>query len=148
MRPTALVALAAPLLFAAGGAVPKFEPDPCWPKPLPNNWMLGIHADGVFVKEGYIERKTSGAEGTAFDIAFSPDTQQQFFYVPDGTNKKVQILDREPLEVVGFFGGHGGHGAAEFYHVHSIASDSKGNIYLGESFGQRALKWAYKGGLP
>ena len=41
MRPTALVAVAAPLLFAAGRAVPNFEPDPSWPKPLPNNWMLG-----------------------------------------------------------------------------------------------------------
>lgn len=48
MRPTALVAVAAPLLFAAGRAVPKFEPDPCWPKPLPNNWMLG-QVSGIFV---------------------------------------------------------------------------------------------------
>lgn len=112
-----------------------------------NNRIQVFRPDGTFVKEGYIERQTSGNEGTAFDIAFSPDKQQQFFYVPDGTNKKVQILNRETLEVVGFFGGHGGHGAAEFYHIHSIATDSKGNVYLGESFGQRALKWAYKGGL-
>ena len=48
MRPTALVAVAAPLLFAAGRAVPKFEPDPSWPKPLPNNWMLG-QVSGIFV---------------------------------------------------------------------------------------------------
>jgi hypothetical protein len=47
--------------------------------------------------------------------------------------------------VVGYFGGHGGHGAAQFFHIHSIATDSKGNIYLGESFGKRALKWSYKG---
>jgi hypothetical protein len=25
--------------------------------------------------------------------------------------------------------------------VHSIASDSKGNLYLGESFGRRVTKW-------
>jgi DNA-binding beta-propeller fold protein YncE len=48
MRPTALVAVAAPLLFAAGRAVPKFEPDPCRPKPLPNNWMVG-QVSGIFV---------------------------------------------------------------------------------------------------
>ena len=59
----------------------------------------------------------------------------------------MQILNRETLEGVAFFGGHGGHGAVEFFHIHSIASDSKGNIYLGESFGKRALKWAYKSGL-
>ena len=48
MRPTALVAVAAPLLFAAGRAVPKFDADPCWPEPLPNDWMLG-QVSGIFV---------------------------------------------------------------------------------------------------
>ena len=62
--------------------------------------------------------------------------------MPDGSNKKVQILNRNTLELVGFFGGHG---TGQFFHIHSIASDSKGNIYLGESFGMRALRWNYKG---
>jgi DNA-binding beta-propeller fold protein YncE len=110
-----------------------------------NNRIQVFRPDGTFVKEGYIERKTSTPEGTAFDIAFSPDQQQQFLYVPDGSNKKVQILNRDTLEVLGFFGGSGGHGAGQFFHIHSIASDSKGNIYLGESFGMRALRWNYKG---
>ena len=36
----------------------------------------------------------------------------------------------------------------EFYHIHSIASDSKGNIYLGESFGERAMRcWRTKDGI-
>jgi DNA-binding beta-propeller fold protein YncE len=113
-----------------------------------NNRIQVFRPDGAFVKEGYIERKTSTPEGTAFDIAFSPDKQQQFLYVPDGSNKKVQILNRDTLEVVGFFGGHGGHGAGQFFHIHSIASDSRGNIYLGESFGMRALRWNYKGMSP
>jgi hypothetical protein len=113
-----------------------------------NNRIQVFRPDGTFVKEGYIERKTSTPEGTAFDIAFSPDRQQQFFYVPDGSNKKVQILNRDTLEVVGFFGGHGGHGTGQFFHIHSIATDSKGNVYLGESFGMRALRWNYKGMSP
>jgi NHL repeat len=110
-----------------------------------NNRIQVFQKDGTFVKEGYIERKTSSPEGTAFDIAFSPDKQQQFLYVPDGSNKKVQILKRDTLEVVGYFGGHGGHGTGEFFHIHSIATDSKGNVYLGESFGRRVLRWNYKG---
>ena len=109
-----------------------------------NNRIQVFKPDGTFVKEGYIERKTRAPEGTAFDIAFSPDKQQRFLYVPDGSNKKVQILNRETLEVLGFFGGHGGHGTGQFFHLHSIATDSKGNIYLGESFGKRVLKWTYK----
>jgi DNA-binding beta-propeller fold protein YncE len=111
-----------------------------------NNRVQVFKLDGTFVKEGYIERKTAGSEGTAFDIAFSPDKQQRFFYVPDGTNKKIQIVDRQTLEILGFVGGHGGHGALDFYHIHSIATDSKGNIYMGEvNAGRRALKYAYKG---
>jgi DNA-binding beta-propeller fold protein YncE len=110
-----------------------------------NNRIQVFKPDGTFVKEAYIERKTSSPEGTAFDVAFSPDKQQQFLYVPDGSNKKVQILNRDTLEVIGFFGGHGGHGTGQFFHIHSIASDSKGNIYLGESFGMRVQRWNYKG---
>jgi DNA-binding beta-propeller fold protein YncE len=110
-----------------------------------NNRIQVFKPDGAYLKEAYVERKTTGEEGTTFDFAFSPDSQQQFIYIPDGTNKKVQILNRQTLEVVGYFGGHGGHGAAQFFHIHSIATDSKGNIYLGESFGKRALKWSYKG---
>src|ERR1700691_2187063 len=33
---------------ASGPGLPKFEPDPYWPKPLPNNWMLG-QVSGTFV---------------------------------------------------------------------------------------------------
>jgi DNA-binding beta-propeller fold protein YncE len=73
----------------------------------------------------------------------SPDKRQQYLYVSDGSNKKVQILDRKSLQVIGFFGGHGGHGAGQFYHLHSIATDSKGNVYAGESFGERALRWNF-----
>jgi hypothetical protein len=109
-----------------------------------NNRIQAFTIEGKFVKEGYIERKTSSAEGTAFDIAFSPDKQQRLLYVPDGSNKKLQIFDRAWLEVLGFFSGHGGHGVDGFYHIHSIASDSKGNVYLGESFGERAMRWVAK----
>ncbi|MGP0073456.1 MAG: hypothetical protein ACLPWF_16190 [Bryobacteraceae bacterium] len=106
-----------------------------------NNRIQVFTPEGKFVKEGFIERKTATPEGTAFDVAFSNDPRQQFLYVSDGSNKKVQILNRDTLEVVGFFGGHGGHGTGQFYHLHSIATDSKGNVYVGESFGERVLRW-------
>jgi DNA-binding beta-propeller fold protein YncE len=111
-----------------------------------NNRVQVFRLDGTFVKEGYVERKTQAAEGTAFDVAFSIDKAQRYFFVPDGSNKKLQIVDRQTLETVGFIGGHGGHGVGEFYHIHSIATDSTGNIYLGEvNAGRRALRWNYKG---
>ena len=33
---------------AAAGGVPRFEPDPYWPKPLPNNWISG-GIGGIYV---------------------------------------------------------------------------------------------------
>jgi len=50
------------------------------------------------------------------------------------------------MELVGFFGGYGGHGVGEFFHIHSIATDSNGNVYLGEvNNGRRVLRWSYQG---
>jgi DNA-binding beta-propeller fold protein YncE len=109
-----------------------------------NNRIQVFKPDGNFVKEGFIERGTSAPEGTAFDLAFSPDKQQQYLYVADGSNKKVHILKRETLEVVGFFGGFGGRGTGQFFHLHSMATDSKGNVFIGESLGMRVQKWIHK----
>lgn len=111
-----------------------------------NNRIQVFKPDGSFVKEGYISRKTDTPDGTALDVAFSADQQQQFIYVVDMANKKVQIVNRATLEVVGYFGGRGGHGLGDFYHIHSISTDSQGNVYLGEvNYGRRALRWMYKG---
>src|SRR5665213_4451604 len=55
-----------------------------------------FHHDGTFVKEGLISPKTLGT-GTAFDLDFTPD--QKFFYVADGTNHKVWIMQRDSMAV-------------------------------------------------
>jgi hypothetical protein len=64
----------------------------------------------------------------------------------------IRIINRQTLQIVDSVGGHGGHQAQEFFHVHSIAAatDSKGNIYLGEvNEGQRYMRYAFKGmGAP
>ena len=45
--------------------------------------------------------------------------------------------------------GDGGRQPGEFYGVHSIATDSKGNIYTTETYrGQRVQKFMYKGLAP
>ena len=44
---------------------------------------------------------------------------------------------------------HGGRQPGEFYAVHSIATDSKGNIFTTETYrGQRLQKFIYKGLAP
>ena len=45
--------------------------------------------------------------------------------------------------------GDGGTAAGQFYAVHSIATDSKGNIFTTETYrGQRVQKFEYKGMGP
>ena len=109
-----------------------------------NDRIQVFHPDGTFVKEAFIEKQTLGS-GSVWDIAFSQDPQQKFLYVADGENDRVHIVDRESLEVLTTFG-EGGRQPGEFYGVHSIATDSKGNIYTTETYrGQRVQKFVYKG---
>jgi DNA-binding beta-propeller fold protein YncE len=109
-----------------------------------NDRIQVFRKDGTFVKEAFIARTTLGS-GSAWDIAFSPDRQQSFLIVPDGTNQVIRILKRDSLEVVGEFGG-GGHWAGQFYGAHNIASDSKGNIFITETYeGKRVQKFLYGG---
>jgi DNA-binding beta-propeller fold protein YncE len=112
-----------------------------------NDRIQVFHPDGTFVKEQFIEKRTLGS-GSAWDIAFSKDPQQKYIYLTDGENDRVHILDRQSLEVLTTFG-EGGRQPGEFYGVHSIATDSKGNIYTGETYrGQRVQKFVYKGMAP
>jgi DNA-binding beta-propeller fold protein YncE len=112
-----------------------------------NDRIQVFRPDGTFVKEAFLETGTLGS-GSAWDIAFSRDPQQKYVYVADGENDRVHILDRESLEVLTSFG-EGGRQPGEFYGVHSIATDSKGNIYTTETYrGQRVQRFIYKGLAP
>src|SRR5580698_2155404 len=112
-----------------------------------NDRIQVFHPDGTFVKEAFIEKQTLGS-GSAWDIAFSRDKEQKFIYLADGENDQVHILDRQSLEVLTSFG-QGGRQPGEFYGVHSIATDSKGNIYTTETWrGQRVQRFLYKGLAP
>jgi len=110
-----------------------------------NNRIQVFQKNGRFVKEGVISKATLG-EGAAWDVAFSRDPQQQFLYVADGQDQKVFVLRRDTLEVVSSFG-EGGRWPGHFYGVGSVALDSKGNVYTGETFeGKRLQKFVAQGG--
>jgi len=111
-----------------------------------NNRFQVFRPDGTFVKEVFIARNTLQSEGTVHAFAFSPDKEQRYLYVVDGSNKAIRILDRPSLEMLGSVGGHAGHNAREFFHIHDIAADSKGNLFLGEvNNGMRYYRYAFKG---
>ena len=112
-----------------------------------NDRIQVFHKDGTFVKEGFVEKRTLGS-GSAWDIAFSKDPKQTYIYLADGENDRIHILLRDTLEVLTTFG-EGGRQPGEFYGPHSIATDSKGNIYVTETYrGQRVQKFIYKGMAP
>jgi DNA-binding beta-propeller fold protein YncE len=112
-----------------------------------NDRIQVFKADGAFVKEAFLNKNTLGS-GSVWDIAFSKDPQQKYIYVADGENDKVRVLLRDTLEILTSFG-EGGRQPGEFYGVHSIATDSKGNVFTTETYrGQRVQKFDYKGLAP
>ena len=100
--------------------------------------------EGKYIKEQFIAKNTLGA-GSAWDIAFSKDPQQRFIYLSDGQNQKVYILERQSLQLLTSFG-DGGRQPGQFFGAHSIATDSRGNIYTTETYeGKRVQRFMYKG---
>ena len=109
-----------------------------------NDRIQVFQKDGKFVKEQRIAPRTLG-DGSVWDIAFSRDPQQKYLYLADGKNERIYIIDRQSLEILTQFG-DGGRQPGQFFGVHSIATDSKGNIYTTETYeGKRLQKFVYQG---
>jgi DNA-binding beta-propeller fold protein YncE len=109
-----------------------------------NDRIQIFHTDGTFVSEHFYAKNTLST-GSTWEVAFSKDPQQRFMYLTDGQNERVRILDRKSMAELTSFG-RGGRQPGQFYGVHSIAVDSKGNIYTTETFeGKRIQKFEYKG---
>ncbi|HVB98335.1 MAG TPA: hypothetical protein VNJ12_03260 [Candidatus Dormibacteraeota bacterium] len=111
----------------------------------------------VFNKQGHFEKNIflytwiNGPKGlpdqwgTAWWIGFSPDPAQKYMYVADGRNEQVHILDHATGQILASFG-RGGHQVGEFTHCHTMAVDSKGNIYVAETGnGERVQKFTFVG---
>jgi sugar lactone lactonase YvrE len=110
----------------------------------PNDRIQMFTKDGKFVKEIFVEKNTLG-DGSTWDIAFSKDPQQKYLFLADGANEKIHVFDRQSMTEITAFG-DGGRQPGQFYAVHSIALDSKGNIYTTETYeGKRLQKFVYKG---
>ena len=108
------------------------------------NRIQVFQPDGKFVKEAFFARNTL-ASGSTWDIAFSRDAEQKYIFLADGQNERVRIVLRETLEELANFG-DGGRQPGQFYGVHSIATDSKGNLYTTETYeGKRLQKFVLKG---
>jgi DNA-binding beta-propeller fold protein YncE len=95
---------------------------------------------GKFVKE-FILAPMTGVGGSTGGVMFSPDKQQKFLYISDLTNNHIWFLNREDGEVVSKMGSMGENGG-QFFGLHMIAVDTKGDIYTGEVFaGERVQRF-------
>jgi len=96
--------------------------------------------DGKFLKE-FIIAPMTGEGGSTGGVAFSPDKQQKYLFISDLTNNHIWFLNREDGKVVGQMGSMGENGG-QWFGLHMIAVDSKGNIYTGEVFaGERVQRF-------
>jgi DNA-binding beta-propeller fold protein YncE len=112
-----------------------------------NDRLQVFRPDGTFVKEAFFAKNTL-ASGSVWDVAFSKDPEQRFIFLADGQNERVRIVLRDTLEELTAFG-DGGRQPGQFYGVHSIATDSKGNVYTTETYeGKRLQKFVAKGVGP
>ena len=95
-------------------------------------------------KQGNFKQEIKLAEntrsgGAAGGVMFSNDPDQKYLYISDLTNNHIWFLNREDGKVVGQMGSMGENGG-QFFGLHMIAVDSKGNIYTGEVFAGERLQ--------
>lgn len=113
----------------------------------PNDRIQVFHNDGTFVSETFVAPQTLG-DGSTWDIAFSKDPEQTYIYLADGKNERIYVILRSTMEILTTFG-DGGRQPGQFFAVHSIATDSKGNIFTTETYeGKRVQKFVFKGIVP
>jgi DNA-binding beta-propeller fold protein YncE len=95
---------------------------------------------GRFLKE-FILAPTTGEGGSTGGVAFSPDKAQRFLFISDLTNNHIWFLNRDDGKILGQMGSMGENGG-QWFGLHMIAVDSKGNIYTGEVLnGERAQRF-------
>jgi len=113
----------------------------------PGDRIQVFKKDGTFVKEGIFFKNTMRS-GSVWDADFSHDPQQKYIYAPDGENHRMYVILRETMEVVRIYG-DGSRQAGGFISPHSLATDSKGNVYVGEALdGKRIQRFLYQGMAP
>jgi hypothetical protein len=96
--------------------------------------------DGKYIKEFVVAPET-GEGGSTGGIAFSPDRQQRYLYISDLTNNHIWFLNREDGKILSQMGSMGENGG-QWFGLHMIAVDSRGNIYTGEVFnGERVQRF-------
>jgi len=106
--------------------------------------LEGKYVTQVFI-DRYCEAPHCGNGQTVASTAFSHDPEQKYLYVASRSPARLWILDRKTLEPLDSFG-RPGIAPGEFYVMHHMNVDSKGNLYVTEvQDGKRIQKFVFKG---
>ncbi len=107
--------------------------------------------DGKYVAQVWVDRwceavgEGCGNGQTAASTAFSADAEQRFLYVASRSPGRIWVFDRKTLQPLDSFG-RPGVGPGEFFVLHHMTTDSKGNLYTSEvQDGRRIQKFALRG---
>jgi len=80
-----------------------------------------------------------GTAGSAWDLRFTNDPDQTYFFEVDGGNEILHTMDRVLGAIVSNLG-QPGHEPGQFTFLHSNTVDSKGNVYTGETINGRRIQ--------
>jgi len=107
--------------------------------------------DGKYLSQIWVDRwceavgEGCGNGQTAASVAFSADPAQRFLYVASRSPGRILVFDRKTQQPVDSFG-RPGVAPGEFFVLHHMTTDSKGNLYTSEvQDGRRIQKFVLKG---
>jgi hypothetical protein len=107
--------------------------------------------EGKYINQAWVDRWCEAAgEGcgngqTVASVAFSADPQQRFLYVASRSPARIWVYDRKTMQPLDSFG-RAGVAPGEFFVLHHMTTDSKGNLFTSEvQDGRRVQKFAFKG---
>jgi DNA-binding beta-propeller fold protein YncE len=107
------------------------------------NRIQVFHKNGTFVRNLWVNRGYALSDpasiGTCWDMAFSRDSDQRLIYVTDGEEQLVWTLAHADGATLASYG-QPGHMAGEFTYAHTLALDSKGNLYTAETISGRRVQ--------
>ena len=109
-----------------------------------HNRMQMFRKDGTFVREISVLKES--APGTIGSIAKWADAGETYLLVVDDPNGQFHVINRADGKLMASYG-RVGHQLGEFYNLHFIGIDSRGNVYSAEVQGKRVQKFRNLGGL-
>ena len=95
---------------------------------------------GTGVTQGIGGAPGLGTAGSAWDLRFTNDAAQTYFFEIDGGNEIMHTMERASGAIVANLGEPGHDGGAQFTFLHSNTVDSKGNVYTGETINGRRIQ--------